>query len=143
MPRKKRWIAGHSHTSGSPREKTRTPSSSRITHEITTTGETRVAELTGGAIREFTITPAQYGLGWHTQAELKGGDSAFNAKALRDMLSGAPGAYRDTVLMNAGAGLVVAGVAADLKQGVALAAQSIDSGKALARLEKLVQVSNA
>lgn len=110
--------------------------------EITTTGETHVAELADGTIREFTITPAQYGLGWHTQAELKGGDSAFNARALRDMLSGVPGAYRDTVLMNAGAGLVVAGVAEDMKEGIALAAQSIDSGKALARLEKLVQVSN-
>ncbi|SMH48537.1 anthranilate phosphoribosyltransferase [Mesorhizobium australicum] len=111
--------------------------------EITTTGETHVAELSDGVLSEFTITPAQYGLAWHTQAELKGGDAAFNAKALRDMLAGAPGAYRDTVLMNAGAGLVVASVAADMKEGIALAIRSIDDGKALARLEKLVQVSNA
>ncbi len=111
--------------------------------EITATGETEVAELKDGVISRFTVTPEQFGLKRCETAELKGGDAAYNAKALRSMLSGAPGAYRDTVLMNAGAGLVIAGVAADLADGIAQAAVSIDSGKALAALDRLVQVSNA
>jgi anthranilate phosphoribosyltransferase len=111
--------------------------------EITATGETQVAELKGGDIRRFSVTPEEFGLARCTTADLKGGDATYNAKALRDMLSGRAGAYRDTVLMNAGAGLVVAGVAADLAGGVHQAAASIDSGKALAALDRLVQVSNA
>ena len=86
--------------------------------EITTTGETRVAELTDGAIKSFSIVPEEIGLSRHTREDLlKGGDAAFNAHALRELLSGAPGAYRDTVLMNAGAALVVAGKAATLQEG--------------------------
>ncbi|RWA76967.1 anthranilate phosphoribosyltransferase [Mesorhizobium sp.] len=110
--------------------------------EITTTGETQVAELVGGEIRSFTLTPEAVGLKRHTKEELRGGDAAYNAKALRDMLGGAAGAYRDTVLMNAGAGLVVAGKATTLADGIAAAAQAIDSGRALAVLDKLIEISN-
>ena len=110
--------------------------------EITTTGETQVAELIGGEIRSFTLTPEEFGLKRHTKDELRGGDAAYNAKALRDMLGGAAGAYRDTVLMNAGAGLVIAGKATTLGDGIALAAQAIDSGRALQVLDRLVEVSN-
>ncbi|MGN6538089.1 MAG: anthranilate phosphoribosyltransferase, partial [Mesorhizobium sp.] len=110
--------------------------------EITTTGETHVAELANGKIRTFTLTPEEFGLSRHTKDELRGGDAAYNAEALRGVLSGKPGAYRDTVLMNAGAGLVVAGKAATLKDGIAEAAAAIDAGKAHAVLEKLVKVSN-
>ncbi|AZO23775.1 MULTISPECIES: anthranilate phosphoribosyltransferase [unclassified Mesorhizobium] len=110
--------------------------------EITTTGETQVAELAGGEIRTFTLTPEAVGLKRHTKEELRGGDAAYNAKALRDMLGGAAGAYRDTVLMNAGAGLVVAGKATTLADGIAAAAQAIDSGRALAVLDKLIEISN-
>jgi len=110
--------------------------------EITTTGETQVAELTGGEIRNFTLTPEAVGLKRHAKEELRGGDAAYNAKALRDMLGGAAGAYRDTVLMNAGAGLVVAGNATTLSAGIAAAAQAIDSGRALAVLDKLIEISN-
>jgi anthranilate phosphoribosyltransferase len=110
--------------------------------EITTTGETEVAELVGGEIRSFTLTPESVGLKRHTKEALRGGDAAYNAKALRDMLAGAPGAYRDTVLMNAGAGLVVAGKVTTLGDGVAKAAEAIDSGRALQVLDKLVKVSN-
>lgn len=110
--------------------------------EITTTGETRVAELSGGAIRSFSITPESIGLPRHTKEALRGGDAAFNAHALREMLSGAPGAYRDTVLMNAGAALVVAGNAATLSEGATAAANAIDSGRAAKVLETLVTVSN-
>lgn len=110
--------------------------------EITTTGETHVAELVGGEIRSFTLTPEEFGLKRRTKDELRGGDAAYNAKALRDMLGGAAGAYRDTVLMNAGAGLVIAGKATTLGDGIALAAQAIDSGRALQVLDRLVEVSN-
>lgn len=110
--------------------------------EITTTGETKVAELRGGEIRAFTLTPEAVDLKRHRKEDLRGGDAAYNAAALRDMLSGKPGAYRDTVLMNAGAGLVVAGKAARLEDGVEAAAAAIDGGKALAVLDTLVHVSN-
>ncbi len=110
--------------------------------EITTTGETQVAELAGGDIRSFTLTPEAVGLKRHAKEDLRGGDAAYNAKALRDMLSGVAGAYRDTVLMNAGAGLIVAGKATTLADGITAAAQAIDSGRALGVLEKLVEISN-
>jgi anthranilate phosphoribosyltransferase len=110
--------------------------------EITTTGETQVAELIGGEIRSFTLTPEAVGLARHTKDELRGGDADYNAKALRDMLGGAAGAYRDTVLMNAGAGLVVAGKATTLGDGIVTAAQAIDSGRALQVLDRLVEISN-
>ncbi|RUY60764.1 anthranilate phosphoribosyltransferase, partial [Mesorhizobium sp. M7A.F.Ca.CA.001.13.1.1] len=105
-------------------------------------GETQVAELIGGEIRSFTLTPEAVGLPRHSRDELRGGDADYNAKALRDMLGGAAGAYRDTVLMNAGAGLVVAGKATTLADGIALAAQAIDSGRALQVLDRLVEISN-
>ncbi|ESX11299.1 MULTISPECIES: anthranilate phosphoribosyltransferase [unclassified Mesorhizobium] len=110
--------------------------------EITTTGETQVAELAGGEIRHFTLTPEAVGLQRHSKDELRGGDAAYNAKALRDMLGGSAGAYRDTVLMNAGAGMVVAGKATTLADGMAAATQAIDSGRALGVLDRLVEISN-
>ena len=110
--------------------------------EITTTGETVVAELSGGKVRSFRIDPDSVGLARHSKEDLRGGDAAYNARRLRDAISGEAGAYRDTVLMNAGAGLVVAGKAATLGDGVALAAKSIDDGKAVAILDRLVAISN-
>jgi anthranilate phosphoribosyltransferase len=110
--------------------------------EITTTGETHVAELVDGTIRTFVLAPEELGLKRHSKDDLRGGEAAYNAKALRAVLSGAPGAYRDTVLMNAGAGLVVAGKAATLADGVASAAAAIDNGRALGVLDALVKVSN-
>ncbi|WP_404927315.1 anthranilate phosphoribosyltransferase [Mesorhizobium sp. ORM16] len=110
--------------------------------EITTTGETHVAELIGGEIRTFTLTPEAVGLTRHTKEELRGGDAAYNAEALRAMLGGTVGAFRDTVLMNAGGGLVVAGKATTLADGMATAVQAIDSGRALQVLDRLVEISN-
>ena len=110
--------------------------------EITTTGETLVAELVGGEIRSFTLTPEAVGLKRHRKDELRGGDAAYNAKALRAVLGGEAGAYRDTVLMNAGAGLVVAGKVSTLAEGIAEAARAIDSGKALQVLDRVVGISN-
>ena len=73
---------------------------------------------------------------------IRGGDAAYNASALRALLEGEPGAYRDTVLMNAGAALLVAGRADTLAEGVALAASSIDEGRAHERLDRLVAITN-
>lgn len=110
--------------------------------EITTTGETHVAELADGTLKSFVLTPEQVGLKRYSREDLRGGDAAFNAQALRDMLAGAPGAYRDTVLMNAGAGLVVGSQVATLAEGIAAAAAAIDNGRALGVLDALVEVSN-
>lgn len=110
--------------------------------EITVTGSTTVVELKEGEIRKFEVQPADGGVGTHDVAAIKGGDAAYNAAALLDVLDGAKNAYRDMVLLNAGAGLHVAGLADNLKSGAAMAAQSIDSGNAKAALDKLVTVSN-
>ena len=111
--------------------------------EISPAGETKVASLENGTVTIFTIRPEDAGLSPSPAEAIKGGDAAHNAEALRALLDGARGAYRDTVLLNAGAALVVVGRAADLKAGAALAAASIDEGKAAARLERLIDVSNA
>jgi anthranilate phosphoribosyltransferase len=111
--------------------------------EITTTGPTFVAELSGGKIKTFEIKPEDAGLARVKAEDLKGADGAHNAAALRAVLDGRPGPYRDVAILNAAASLVVAGKASALADGVKLAAKSVDSGSAKARLDKLVQVSNA
>ncbi len=111
--------------------------------EISPSGPTFVAELKGGEVRTFEISPQDAGLSPHAFEEIRGGDAEHNAAALRAVLQGEKNAYRDAVLLNAGAALVVAGKAADITEGAKLAADSIDSGKALAALEKLVEVSNS
>ena len=111
--------------------------------EITTTGPTYVAALEKGAVRTFEIAPEEVGLARQKPEALRGGDATQNAKALVDVLKGANGPYRDVALLNAAAGLVVAGHAKNLKQGVEQAAKSVDSGAAKACLDRLVQISNA
>jgi anthranilate phosphoribosyltransferase len=111
--------------------------------ELSTTGPTLVAELKDGAVSTFEVTPEDAGLARASLDALKGGDAAVNAAALRDVLDGVAGAYRDIVLLNAGAALVVGGKADDLRAGVALAAKSIDSGAARAALERLIAASRA
>lgn len=111
--------------------------------EITVTGPTHVADLKDGEVRTFQITPEQVGLSRWEPADLKGGDASVNAEALRAVLEGAPGAYRDIVLINSAATLLVAGKAETLAEGVAIARASIDSGAARERLARLVAISNA
>ncbi len=111
--------------------------------EITTTGPTRVVELKGGAIHAFDVAPEDAGLPRADPAALKGGDPAQNAAALREALTGAPGAYRDIALMNAAAGLVVAGTVGSLKEGVAQGAAAVDTVAARRVLDRLIAVSNA
>src|ERR1700688_1156298 len=110
--------------------------------EITLTGATSVAALEGGKLRRFEVTPEDAGLKRVKPDALRGGDAGQNAKALLDVLKGAPGAFRDVAILNAAAALIVAGSAKDLKEGAALAAKSIDRGEAGARLDRLIKVSN-
>ena len=110
--------------------------------ELTTTGATDVAELKDGKVTVFEITPADAGLAPAKLSDLKGGVAQYNAAAIRDVLAGKKGPFRDIVLLNAGAAMVVAGKAANLTDGVALAAHSIESGAAADALARLVEVSN-
>ncbi|MDX9861362.1 MAG: anthranilate phosphoribosyltransferase [Rhodospirillales bacterium] len=109
--------------------------------ELTTTGPSYVAELRDGAVRTFEVTPEDAGLPRALPGDLKGGDADANAAALRAVLGGQKGPLRDVVLYNAAAGLVVAGKAGDLNEGVQLAARSIDSGVAAAALDRLVEIT--
>ena len=109
--------------------------------EISTTGPTKVLALEHGTLRRFEITPEEVGLTRSTLIELRGGDPAHNAAALRAVLAGAKNAYRDIAALNAAAALVVAGKAADLKAGLALAEDALDSGRAHATLENLIRIS--
>jgi len=109
--------------------------------EITTTGPTRVVALSGGDISEFEVTPEAAGLSRARPEDLRGGDPEHNAAALRAVLDGAPGAYRDIALLNAAGALVVAGRAKDLREGAQIAAEAIASGAARKVLDRLVEVS--
>ena len=111
--------------------------------ELSTTGSSHVAEWREGGVRLFTITPEAVGLPVASLADLKGGDPAFNAQAIRDLLAGAKGAYRDVVLLNAAAALLVSDKVETLREGVELAGRVIDDGKAAQALERLIQASNA
>jgi anthranilate phosphoribosyltransferase len=110
--------------------------------ELTTTGVTEVAEWREGRVRRFTVTPEDAGLPRAAIEDLRGGDAETNAAALASRLAGEPGPYRDIVLLNAAAALVVADRAEDLRTGVAQAAAVIDDGRAAASLRTLVEVSN-
>ncbi|MGJ3265569.1 MAG: anthranilate phosphoribosyltransferase [Salinarimonas sp.] len=111
--------------------------------ELTTTGPSEVVALEDGEIRTFQIDPRDVGLALAEPQALKGGDPAHNAAALRAVLEGEKTAYRDIAVLNAGASLVVAGAAADLAEGVAKAAEAVDSGAAKTALARLVRASQA
>lgn len=110
--------------------------------EITTTGPTRVTELKNGSIRTFEVRPSDAGLPPATLEDLKGGDATVNAAAIRQLLVGEQGPFRDIVVLNAGAALIVGGKASDLREGAERAARAIDDGSAARALDKLVAVSN-
>ncbi|MEN0652265.1 MULTISPECIES: anthranilate phosphoribosyltransferase [Hyphobacterium] len=109
--------------------------------ELSISGPSDVAELSKGEIRRFTVSPGDAGLAEHKIEAIIGGTPDENAVALRGVLSGSPGAYRDIVILNAAAALVVSGHAADLMDGAEQAARSIDSGAAQAALDTMAKIS--
>ncbi|WBU54249.1 anthranilate phosphoribosyltransferase [Paracoccus sp. SCSIO 75233] len=109
------------------------------TDELAISGDSYVVEMKDGEIREFTVAPEDAGLKRHDFAQIVGGDAAHNAAAMREILDGAQNAYRDAVLLNAAASLVVAGRAGDLREGAVIAAESIDTGAAKAKLTALAK----
>jgi anthranilate phosphoribosyltransferase len=106
--------------------------------ELSITGPSRVAELRDGWMRCYTVQPEDFGLPRATLADLQGGSAADNAEIIRRILAGERGPKRDIVLLNAGAAITAGGKASEIREGIALAQQSIDSGAATARLERLV-----
>ncbi|MFT3996550.1 MAG: anthranilate phosphoribosyltransferase [Asticcacaulis sp.] len=110
--------------------------------ELTTTGETEVAEWKDGKLRLFTITPEAVGLPRASLGEITGGDPTHNATALRALLEGQKGPYRDIVLLNAAAAFLVGGVVETLREGVDRAHESLDSGRALTALNQLIAITN-
>ncbi|MDP1618512.1 anthranilate phosphoribosyltransferase [Phenylobacterium sp.] len=111
--------------------------------EMTTTGETLVAEYRDGQVRLFTVTPEAVGLPRAALSDLTGGAPDVNAAALRALLQGETGAYRDIVALNAAAAFLVADKVETLSEGVALARQVIDDGRALTALERLCEITNS
>lgn len=111
--------------------------------EISLSAPTTVCEFKDGWYKVYTITPEQFGMERCTKEDLKGGAPEENAAIVREILSGAKGHKRNTVLLNAGAALYIAGKADSFEAGVKLAGELIDSGKVTETLEKLIKISNS
>jgi len=109
--------------------------------EVTITGESKISEVRDGNIRTYYVTPEDFGLQRAPLAQIQGGDATRNAEIIRNVLSGVPGARRDVVLLNASAGLVAGGKSESMRQAIALARSSIDSGEALRRLDQLARLT--
>jgi anthranilate phosphoribosyltransferase len=111
--------------------------------EISLCGETRVAELRDGQVEEYVIEPSAVGLERCRLEDLRSGSADESARVVRAVLEGQKGATRDVVLLNSGAALYVSGSAASIEEGMTLAAESIDSGKANQKLDQLIRMTNA
>ncbi|HVF88753.1 MAG TPA: anthranilate phosphoribosyltransferase [Blastocatellia bacterium] len=111
--------------------------------EISITGESKVTELDRGQIASYTVRPEDFGLRRASLGEIRGGDARKNAGIILRVLEAEPGPCRDIVLLNAAAGLVASGKAGNMEEGVRAASHSIDSGKALAKLQSLIAFTNA
>ncbi|MBQ3331213.1 MAG: anthranilate phosphoribosyltransferase [Ruminococcus sp.] len=110
--------------------------------EISLSAPTKICEIQNGWFKSYTVKPEDFGFDRCAKDDLKGGSPAENAQITRDILSGKQGHQRNATLLNAGAALYIGGKADSMQDGVRLAAELIDSGKALATLEKLIEVSN-
>ena len=110
--------------------------------EISLSSPTTICEIKDGWYKTYAITPEEFGFERCKKEDLKGGTPAENAQITLDILNGVKGHKRNAVLLNAGAALYIGGKARDMKEGIALAAELIDTGKALATLQKLIEVSN-
>jgi anthranilate phosphoribosyltransferase len=111
--------------------------------ELSPVGPNLVCEVDAGSVREYELDPLDLGIPRCDPADLRGGDPATNAEALRDVLSGSDGGHRSAVLLNAAGGIAAAGHAADLREGLEVAREAVDSGAAAARLDELVRFSRA
>jgi anthranilate phosphoribosyltransferase len=111
--------------------------------ELSPCGSNLVCEVENGSVREYELDPLDLGIERCDPDELRGGDPASNAAALRAVLAGADGGHRSAVVLNAAGGIAAAGHAEDLREGIALARAAIDSGAAAARLDELVEFSRA
>jgi anthranilate phosphoribosyltransferase len=110
--------------------------------EISITGKTKISELKDGGVDTFYVTPEDFGIERASLEDIKGGDSKQNALIVKDVLKGKKSPARDIVLMNASAALAAAGLADDFKAGVDLAKESIDSGRAIDKLGRLIEFTN-
>jgi anthranilate phosphoribosyltransferase len=111
--------------------------------ELSPCGPNLVCEVQNGRVREYELDPLELGIERCDPSELQGGDPQSNAAALRAVLAGADGGHRSAVVLNAAGGIAAAGHAEDLREGIARAREAIDSGAAAARLDELVEFSNA
>jgi anthranilate phosphoribosyltransferase len=111
--------------------------------ELSPCGPNLVCEVENGSVREYELDPLDLGIERCDPVELRGGDPETNAAALRAVLSGSPGGHRSAVILNAAGGIAAAGHAENLREGIALAREAIDSGAAAARLQQLVEFSQA
>ncbi len=111
--------------------------------EISICDKTYIAELSNNKIHEYEITPEDLGIERANIEKLIGGDARENARALKEILTGSQNEYRNAVLANAAAALKVAGLATNLHEGVQMAGESIDHGKAIESLKRLVEISNS
>ena len=111
--------------------------------ELSTAGYTKVSECRGGAVNTFYVHPAEFGIPKSPAQAVRGGDAATNAGIIRRVLAGERGAPRDVVVFNAGAGLLIAGAVATVGEGIARAAEAIDSGRAAAVLDGMARASHA
>jgi len=110
--------------------------------EITITAESKITELRNGELRTYSIAPEDFGLERATLGEIQGGDAHQNGEIILEVLRGGRGPRRDIVLLNAAAAFVASSRAGDLREGVGVAADSIDSGRALKKLEQLIEFTN-
>src|SRR5581483_5385711 len=111
--------------------------------EITITGTTRIAEARDGSVRSYEVEPEEFGMKRATLQEISGGDATENARIIREVLAGKKSPCRDVVLLNSAAALAAAGKADHIAQALPMAIESIDSGKAAAKLDALVSFSSA
>ena len=110
--------------------------------EMTLTSETKVSELKDGKVNTYSIKPEEFGMTRCKLFELQGGEPDDNARIISAILKGDKGPKRDVVVLNAAAAIVASGMAKDIKEGIKLAEEAIDSGKALEKLEKLIEITN-
>lgn len=111
--------------------------------ELSNIGRTKVSEIKNGEILDYILSPEDVGLKTASENDIKGGDVSENIKITLDILDGKKGPRRDIVVLNAGASIYAAGIAADIKEGVRLAEEAIDSGKAKEKLEQLKELTNS